>query len=64
VLSASPDRRRKEGNASREISELAPDRGETDEITTAVSKLATTPTGGNGELAGKFTGASAAREAH
>jgi ElaB/YqjD/DUF883 family membrane-anchored ribosome-binding protein len=50
LLAAPTDRRKREKNTV-PPEELAPHRGETDEITAAVSKLATRPTGG-GKVAG------------
>ena len=72
MLSASPDRRQDEKYSRREpaitkASDAGPHRGQTDEITAAVSNLATTPTGGpaggNGELGSSFAGLPGAQEA-
>ena len=51
LLAVPTDRRKREKNTV-PPAELAPHRGETDEITAAVSKLATQPTGGAGKVAG------------
>lgn len=52
LLSLPTDRRRHEKDAAPQASDLSPHRGETDEITAAVSKLATRPNGGDGKIAG------------
>jgi hypothetical protein len=54
LLAVPTDRRKREKNTV-PPAELAPHRGETDEITAAVSKLATRPTGG-GKVAGYDAG--------
>src|SRR5712671_4596284 len=50
LLAVPTDRRRPKKDTPQTL-DLAPHRGETDEITAAVSKLATQPTGGAGKLA-------------
>ena len=51
LLAVPADRRRSKKDLPQTL-DLAPHRGETDEITAAVSKLATQPTGGAGKAAG------------
>jgi ElaB/YqjD/DUF883 family membrane-anchored ribosome-binding protein len=51
LLAVPTDRRRSKKDLPQTL-DLAPHRGETDEITAAVSKLTTQPTGGAGKLAG------------
>ena len=51
LLAVPTDRRRSKKDLPQTL-DLAPHRGETDEITAAVSKLATQPTGGAGKAAG------------
>jgi hypothetical protein len=51
-LLAVPTDRRRSKKAIPPTLDLGPHRGETDEITAAVSKLATQPTGGGGKVAG------------
>ena len=51
LLAVPTDRRRPKKDTPQTL-DLAPHRGETDEITAAVSKLATQPPGGAGKLAG------------
>ena len=51
LLAVPTDRRRSQEDIPQTL-DLAPHRGETDEITAAVSKLATQPTGSAGKLAG------------
>jgi ElaB/YqjD/DUF883 family membrane-anchored ribosome-binding protein len=51
LLSVPADRRQPKRNIQ-QTSDLSPHRGETDEITAAVSKLATQPTVGDGKVAG------------
>jgi ElaB/YqjD/DUF883 family membrane-anchored ribosome-binding protein len=51
LLAVPTDRRRSQKDTPQTL-DLAPHRGETDEITAAVSKLANPPTGGAGKVAG------------
>ena len=57
LLAVPTDRRRSKKDLPQTL-DLAPHRGETDEITAAVSKLATQPTGGAGKAAGYGAGLS------